>query len=73
MKLLFALMSRVRLVHTDPWEAPTFQIAKIGQYSYFLHKVKEGVGEYMVYDGDDSLTFKEQGNYSTVPCPGKQP
>jgi hypothetical protein len=70
MKALFIVGTCLRLVHTDPWQAPTYEILKVEKYSYYAQRViastkddaRRYFDEYSIAIGDRT--------YEAVSCPG---
>lgn len=62
MKALFLIAQCIRLLHTDPWMAQTYQILEVGQYSYKLQQVPH-------HNFTEVLKFVEQKDYGVVECP----
>lgn len=68
MKLLFVIGQCVRILHTDPWDFPTYRIEEIGKYSYRTTTILS-VDEYRPLEGERVLHFNRQQEFEAVPCP----
>lgn len=63
--LSFVVGQCIRLLSTDPWQAPTYRVEKVGKYSYYVSKImtaEDWVEEH------GTVVFKDQNDYEGVPC-----
>jgi hypothetical protein len=67
-KPVFIIGQCIRVLNTDPWEAPTYKIFTVGGYSYEVIRVYNS-GETAL--NTEGIRFSSQDEYENVKCPGE--